>query len=126
MNENVLLLFNNAQKLLKQQLINYMHSMYELIYREHHTMHALAEMKKGEKPDKKKIKQDIDVVITLPGLPDDATLENLYKIGVLTYEAYIGYLEAKHGVPKKYFYNKAQLDLLEVNGIKKDTDTSSS
>jgi hypothetical protein len=44
------------------------------------------------------------------------TLEN----GVLTYDAFIGYLEAKHGVPSEYFYPKPQLDLLDVNGIKKD------
>jgi hypothetical protein len=44
MNENVLLLFNNARKLMKQKLINYMHSMFALIYEQHYTMHALAEL----------------------------------------------------------------------------------
>jgi hypothetical protein len=120
--ENSMMLFSNAQKLLKKQLVIYMSKMYSVIYS---YKHALEEYLTSSK-EMKNSKDYVDatrVEILLPGQPTDAELESLFLQGVLRYEVYTEYLSSKHGFQQDAFYPKPKLDLMDLNGIKKDDGT---
>lgn len=121
-NENSMMLFNNSQRMLKQQLIGYMQRMYSFIHRRQHAMDALKQSDEDEDAEvlKKRLKDEADITISMPGLPSDADLDRFWMTGVLKYGVYCDYVAAKHGIARNSFHEKQQLTPEDLNGIKED------
>jgi hypothetical protein len=121
--ENSMMLFNNAQKLLKKQVVIYMTKMYSVIY---NYKHALEEYltSKADMKNSKDYEDATRVEILLPGLPTDPELQQLWMTGCLKYEVYCEYVASKHGFEREAFYPKQQLSIEDLNSIKPDDETS--
>lgn len=121
--ESSMLMFHNAQRLLKQQLIMYMTRMYQLIHTFDQALKlTLRGAQNGKEVDEKELKAATDVSITLPGLPTDGDLDKMWKTGVLKYDLYCDYLSSKHGIPRNGFNPKQLLTCEDLNGIKELED----
>lgn len=121
-NENSMTLFNNSQRMMKQQLISYMQTIYAFIYRRHHAMEALkkSDEDEDEKELQKRLKREADITISIPGLPSDADLDRFWMTGALKYNVYCDYISSKHGISRKSFHETQQLTPEDLNGIKED------
>jgi hypothetical protein len=55
--------------------------------------------------------------ISMPGLPDDVLLTNLYTMGALKYDAFIGFMSKKHSIPIDAFEETPALSVKEAAGV---------
>lgn len=124
MTENSFIVYLDAQKYLKQLLISYLYEVYHHINDSTFAMDYLVdtiEKKKG-KPTVPGLKQALKCEITMPGLPPEETVERLFLLGVLKYEAYTKFLHDKHAIPGEDFNEKPELSLTEMSQIKTDDE----
>lgn len=124
MTENLLVIFSDAQKYLKQLLISYMREIYHHIHDATFAMDYLVETieKKKEKPSLKGLKSALDCEITMPGLPPEHTVEKLFLLGIMKYEAYVKFMHNKHAIPEEDMNTKPELSLTEMSQIKTDEE----
>jgi hypothetical protein len=116
-NQEVFTIFVHTQKQKKEQLLGFMYDMYSRIYQVHHVMQRLKDVGKGQAHQ---VTPKADVLIRMNNLPEDALLDNLYKMGALKYEAYTRYMGEKHGIPQEDFNEECELSLKDANGIKEE------
>lgn len=124
LSESSMQLFNNSQRLLKQQLISYMSQMYSMIYSWKHATEFVVNSKDDEVISEKEIEEATKVDIMMPGLPTDEQLEQLWMSGALKYEAYKKLMSVKTGIPLDQFEQFQKLDIKDLNGIKPESETS--
>jgi len=136
---NAQLIFLNAQKELKSQLIAFMKRLYMQMYDEQHVREYIEEARRAKNEEEKeepkgsplkidwnKVNEHIDVEITLPGIPDDQILNDLFVMGVLRYDALISYLSARYAIPMDSFNVKPELSALELNGMQEQLPPATS
>jgi hypothetical protein len=116
--------FENFQRELKQRLIVYVHTMYTYIHSAPFAVEALRSTTK--KLSVSDLRKEIEVEVTLPGLPEDNILYQLYTDGMMKYEAFINYVSSKHSIPTEAFEKKPTITLKELRGIEPKPTTSSS
>lgn len=118
MNENAYIVFLDAQKYLKHVLLNVIRVIYRQIYDAVHMEdYVLSTLKKKEFPTLKGVEEAQSVEVTMPGMPPETTMERLFVMGLLTTEAYIEYLNTKHGIPLECFNKEPKLSLQEINQL---------
>ena len=99
--------FENFQRELKQHMIIYIHQMYTYMHTATMALDAIKEGVKGVD----KLKESVAITVSLPGMPDEATLNRLFMQGVLKYESFVQYLSAKHSIPLECFEKKPILTI---------------
>lgn len=117
---NAQLIFLNAQKELKHQLLAFMKRVYNEMHDKENIAQYVAELDDEQKADWDEMEVMVDVDISLPGIPDDDTLFQMYTIGILKYDALVEYLSSRHGMPISKFNTKAELSILELNGMQEE------
>jgi hypothetical protein len=130
---NSFVVFLASQKRKREQLLECAYSMYDRIFAHHHAKQAFRDnialmaiqsavnqfTKVGMTPGQgKRMMAGTKATIRMAGLPDDSLLDNLFKMGVLKYEAYIRYKSDRHSIPKEDFEATPQMSLKDLNGIK--------
>lgn len=131
MNQNALIVFTNTQKQKKQQLLTYLYDMYARIYSVHHALHRISDTPlggmheliqthaaKGNSFDR----NEVGVRILMTGLPSDKLLNQLYLLGAIKYDAYIRFMANKHCIPIEDFHQTSKMTLLDLNGMKPETN----
>jgi hypothetical protein len=108
--------FENFQRELKQRLVVYIHQMYMFMHTAAFAIEALQENESPEPMDQSKLKESVDVDVSLPGQPDENLLHQLFQSGILKYEAYVNYMSSKHSIPMDAFEAKPKLTIQELNG----------
>ncbi len=63
---------------------------------------------------------DAEIEESIPGIPSDEILTNLYIMGVLKYEYYIHAQSVRYGIDINEFNKVPELNLKELNGIKEE------
>jgi hypothetical protein len=132
MNENAFLVFMTAQKQLKQQLLQYIHVIYHGLYDYQNGMNYLIKQLKkmksdpSEKPTKAGLEKSKECEITMPGIPPENVMHDLFLKGVLKFEAFRYYLNEKHAIPLDHFNTSLPLTYQELNQLKPPEEKGSS
>lgn len=121
-NQEVYTVFVHTQRQKRQQLLGYIRDMYDRIYRVHHVLQKMKSTPKGEEDS---LSTDSDVVIQMAGMPEDASVDALFTMGALKYEAFIKFKSDRHGIPLEYFNEECELSLQDINGVKDNEEGGS-
>jgi hypothetical protein len=124
-NSNAQMLFLNAQKDLRQTLLSFAKVLYMDIYNDALIREHAAEHPDDDRLDPKTLASEIDVTISMPSLPDDDVLYDMYMKGLIQNSAMIECLSARHGLPHSAFNAKPNISVKELNGIKPETGKAS-
>ncbi len=125
--EGINMVFNEDQKRLKLFLIHVMKNLYADRTKRLGLMQYTETLHHNEPVNEHRAREWRKVEVELPGLPDEASLRDMYLLGLLKPDKLIEYLSAKHGVPLSGFFDKPQLGLEQANGFQpKDPEGSNS
>ena len=118
MNENAYVVYMEAQKHMKQTLISELYEIYRSIYDPMNALDYMHEviLKRKEKPSMKGLNESMDVIITMPGLPPEETVRELYTMGILKFDAYKRFLHDKHAIPLEDFNEEPEISVKDLNG----------
>ncbi len=124
--DNTLLVFLNAQKKLKLELLDHMRTIYTNITLACAIKKHVEEAKTLEEAsDTDAVKRKIQVDIEMSGLPSDEVLLDMYYIGLLKPESLKKYMTARHGISEdSWVEGKPELSIEDLNGVRKDGPTA--
>jgi hypothetical protein len=112
--------FQANQRVLKQQIIDMMTDAFYVINVQEAEYLALISKDAEDltTEDVKSTRHKHDVMIELPGIPNDDHMRTLYLEGTLKYDYYRRFMARKLCMPEEAFEETPKMDLKDLNGIK--------
>lgn len=116
---NAQAVYNNHLRNLKQQMLTFANLCYKIIHSFEYAEQFLVRTPLTEQVTEEDVEQNSTVEITMPGIPPENILQELYQQGILKYDAYKKYISSNYSIPMEHLEAKAKLSVLDLlNGGK--------
>jgi hypothetical protein len=116
---NAQAVYNNHLRNLKQQMLTFANLCYKIIHSFEYAEQFLVRTPLTKQVTEEDVEQDSTVEITMPGIPPENVLQELYQQGILKYDAYKKYISSNYSIPLEHLEAKAKLSVLDLlNGGK--------
>jgi hypothetical protein len=111
---NAQAMYAHHMRNLKQKVLAMVHGVYSIIYGGQHVADYLLKIPLTESADLTKAREAAHVTITMPGIPPESILKELYLEGTLKYEAYRQYMSANYSIPIEHLEATPKLSIKDL------------